>query len=237
MSFVLWLFEIGYILQHLATISQIWKIQQKNNTEMISLETNVLFLIGAFSRLIWMWDSMLKGFFLSYVEIVLALGTLAYFIYLYNKYKMNNYYAHEIKTPFYLQLFVLIPVILLLSFFFHPGSKGKYYLTMQMFVSLSIFAEAIGLLPQLYLIRKSNDTGDLSQLYVVFLGFARLFRLLFWLKMYFDGNKFMSLIFADLVHCLLLFNFIYSVIKNWSGKGLPTSLSGGDMGDGTKKMF
>src|SRR5690349_5107055 len=99
MSFVLYLFEIGYILQHAATIFQIGRILQKKNTELVSFETNVLFLFGALSRLIWMWDSMLKGFWLSYVEIVLALGSLGYILFLYNKYQANNMLIHEVKTP------------------------------------------------------------------------------------------------------------------------------------------
>lgn len=236
MAFVLYLFEIGYILQHMATCAQILKMKNKRNTEVVSFETNILFLIGAISRLVWMWDSMLKGMFLSYIEIILALGTSIYFVYVFNKYKVNNYYAAEIKLPFYLKLTVLIPLVTLLSFLFHPGIKGKYYFTIQMFVSLSIFSEAIGLLPQLYMIARQKDTGDLSKMYVVFLGFARLFRLFFWLKMYYDGNRFIPLIVADVLHCVLLFNFIYTVIKNWSGKGLPT-LSSELEKDSLKKMF
>lgn len=106
----------------------------------------------------------------------------------------------------------------------------------QVFVSLGIFSEAIGLIPQLYMIRKTIDCWDLSELYIVFLGAARFFRLLFWLKMYFDGNKFISLIVADVIHCATLFNFIYNVIKKWSGSGLPTSFT--DINDNSnKKMF
>jgi ER lumen protein retaining receptor len=222
MSFVLWLFEIGYILQHLATIFQIYRIQRKRKTEMVSLETNVLFFIGAMSRLLWMWDSMLKGFILSYIEIVLALGSLLYIFYLFHKFKKNDLLINEVSLPIFFKLIVLIPVCLVLCFFFHPGAKNEYYLTMQQLVSLSIFSESIGLIPQLWMIRKERDTGNLSQFYVVFLAFARLFRLLFWLKMYLDGNKFISLILADLIHCVILSDFVYNVIKNWNNGVLPT---------------
>ena len=223
MSFVLWLFEIGYILQHAATLVQISTMLKKKKSELVSLETNVLFLIGALSRLIWMWDSMLKGFFLSYIEIILAFASLVYIIFLYQKFKVNNMVLNEIRLPIYLRFEVLIPVTLLLSFFFHPGSKGAYYFTIQMFVSLSIYAESIGLLPQLYMIRQEKDTGSLSQWYVVLLAFARFFRLMFWLKMYLDGNKFISLILADVVHCVLISSFVYNVFANINSAILPTS--------------
>lgn len=222
MTFVLWLFEIGYLLQHIATVSQILRIQRKRSTEMVSVETNIMFLIGAIARLAWMWDSMLKGFFLAYLEVAAALATLTYIIYLYYKNKRHSFYQEEIKIPKYIRLEVLLPIILVLSFLFHPGQKNAYYLSMQMFVSLNIYSEAIGLLPQLFIIKQEKDTGNLSQFYAVFLGIARFFRLLFWVKMYVDGNKFMSLIIADLIHCLLLFDFVYNVIKNWNQGMLPT---------------
>ncbi len=232
MSFVLWLFIIGYILQHIATLSQIQRILKKKNTECISMETNIMFLIGALSRIFWMWDSMLKGFWLSYIEVLMGLGSLLYILFLFRKNKNIDY--QENKLPWYFKLQVLIPLVLLLAFFFHPGSKGSYYLTLQMFVSLSIFSESIGLIPQLWMIKFEKDTGSLSQFYVLFLAVARFFRLLFWLQMYFDGNKFISLIIADLVHCILLSDFVYNVIKNWNKVTLPVF---GDTVEKPKKMF
>jgi len=183
-----------------------------------------------------MWDSMLKGFFLSYIEIILALGTLLYILFLFRKFKRNNLLIHEEKHPIIFRLIFLIPLVMILSFFFHPGNKGAYYLTMQQLVSLSIFSESIGLIPQLWMIRKEGDTGNLSQFYVVFLAFARFFRLMFWLKMYLDGNKFIALILADLIHSIILFDFVYNVIKNWNKGVLPTNMGKGT-GDQTKKIF
>lgn len=222
MAFELWLFEGGYLLQHVATMFQIMKILRKRSNELVSLETNVLFLLGALSRIGWMWDSMLKNFYLAYIEILLALVTSAYIIYLFYINNRDNYLYQTVNLPPFLKLYVLVPVVIVLSFLFNPGST---FFSSQVFVSLGIYAEAIGLLPQLYLIRKTNDVGDLSELYIVFLGAARFFRLLFWLKMYFDGNKFLSLIIADVIHCATLFNFIHNVIKKWSGSGLPTSFT------------
>ena len=233
MAFELWLFEGGYLLQHIATLFQIMKILRKRSNELVSLETNVLFLIGALSRIGWMWDSMLKKFWLAYIEIFLAIASLGYIIYLFFNNFSQNYVYNAKPLPYYLKLYVLIPVVIILSFLFNPGDQ---MFSSQVFVSLGIFSEAIGLIPQLYMIRKTIDCGDLSELYIVFLGAARFFRLLFWLKMYFNGNKFISLIVADVIHCATLFNFIYNVIKKWSGSGLPTSFT--DINDNSnKKMF
>ena len=142
------------------------------------------------------------------------------------QYKDTNFVAKEIQMPWYLQLTVLLPVVLLLSFVFHPGNKGKYYLSLQMMVSLNIFSEAIGLLPQFYIIKKSGDQGNLSKSYVICLGIARFFRLLFWIKMYNDGNSFISLIIADVVHLGFLFVFIFNAMKKWDAVLMPSHIDG-----------
>lgn len=232
-SLIIWSFELGYFFQHIATIFQILKMLKKRNSECISIETNILFMLGAVSRLFWTYDSLLNKFFLTYIEILLALVTLGAVIYLYQKNKVRNYYSNEIKLPIYLQLYVLIPLVVVLSLIFNPGDK---FFTDQIFVSLGIFAESIGLLPQLYIIRKSKDSTDLSELYIVFLGIARFFRLLFWVVTYLDGQRYLYLIIADLIHCLALSNFIYNVVKGWSGHGLPTSFAE-LRGNKNKKMF
>lgn len=226
MAIVLYIFEFGYILQHIAVISQILKIRKDKSTEGISLDTNILFLIGAIARAFWFWDSMLKNFWLTYLELFVAVSSLIYIIYLYNLYKDTNYIAKEIQLPSFLKLYVLLPVVLVLSFLFHPGSKGKYYLTLQMMVSLNIFSEAIGLLPQFYIIKKSGDQGNLSMGYIVCLGIARFFRLLFWIKMYMDGNSFISLLLADVLHLVFLFIFIFNTVKKWNAIILPSQIDG-----------
>ena len=195
------------------------------------METNILFLIGAISRILWIPRSSLSDIYITYIEILLAITTSSYVIYLYQKYKNRNFYSNEIKLPPFLKLYILIPLISVLSFFFNPGDS---YFTDQIFVSFGMFCESFGLLPQLYIIRKSKDSGDLSELYVVFLAIARFLRLFFWIAMFIQGGRFFSLIAADIIHCLALSNFVYNVMKNWSGNGLPTSFK--EL-NSNKKMF
>jgi len=228
---ILYSFEGGYLFQHAATLFQILKMTKRKNSECISLETNILFLIGAISRIFWIPQSSLSDIYITYIELLLAITTLSYVIYLYQKYKNRNFYSNEIKLPPFLKLYVLIPVIIVLSFFFNPGDS---YFTDQIFVSFGMFCESFGLLPQLYIIRKSKDSGDLSELYVVFLAIARFLRLFFWIAMFIQGGRFFSLIAADIIHCLALSNFVYNVMKNWSGNGLPTSFK--EL-NSNKKMF
>jgi uncharacterized protein with PQ loop repeat len=230
---ILLTFEGGYMFQHMATFFQILKMTKKQNSECVSLETNILFLIGAISRLFWITNSSLRSLFITYIELLLGFSTLGYTIYLYHKHKSRNFFNNEIQLPFYLKLYTLLPLIIILSFFFNPGDS---YFSDQIFVSLGIFSESAGLLPQLYIIIKSKDSGNLSELYVVFLAVARFLRLFFWITMFISGSRYFSLIIADIIHCLTLSNFVYNVIKNWRGKGLPTSFPE-IQGNTTKKIF
>ena len=67
MGIELWLFEGGYLFQHIATFFQILKMIKRQNSECVSLETNILFLIGAFSRLFWLTSSSLSDLFITYI--------------------------------------------------------------------------------------------------------------------------------------------------------------------------
>lgn len=218
---ILWFFEVGYVLQHLAIIFQILQIKKNKNTEGIAIETILFFSIATICRLFWIFDSKLKNFVFTYIEVLLAISSLAYLIYLYSIFKHNDYIRQQVKLPVYLRFFALFLVILVLSFLFHPGKKNDYYLTNQMFVSANIYSECVGLIPQLYLIAKSSETGNVSHYYLIFLAFARFFRVFFWIKMYIEGNSFLSLITADIVHSILLIIFVYVFKKNLGNELLP----------------
>ena len=49
--------------------------------------------------------------------------------------------------PVYLRWYVIVAVAAILSCFFHPGKKGVYFVSQQMFVSFTMFTEALSLLP------------------------------------------------------------------------------------------
>lgn len=230
---ILWLFEFGYVLQHIATIFQIKRIKEKRTTELISLDTNLFFLIGSICRVIWMWDSMLANFTFAYLEIIVAFSSLSYLVYLYNQFKDYDFIAAETRLPKYLSFPVLLSVILILSFLFHPGNKNAYYLSLQMLVSINIYSECIGLLPQLYVIMNTKETGILSDFYIIFMAAARFFRIFFWIKMWLDGNSFFSLILADVIHTIFLSAVIYGFKKNLRKIMMPVA----NTESTNKKMF
>lgn len=223
---LLLLFELGYILQHSAIIFQILEISKRKNTEGISIETLLFFVIGTVCRVIWFKDSLLSSYFLTYIEVPIGVISLTVILYYYRKYSINDYLRTKVKPPFYLSFPILFIVISIFSMFLNPGYEDEGVFSIQTLVSGNIYSECLGLLPQLYLIVKGSETGNISVFYLVFLCLARFFRLFFWVYMYLEGSHFISLIIADVIHSVILSIFIYFYSRNKDNITLPVFLKG-----------
>lgn len=236
MALILWVFNLGYLFQHIGTVLQIKHILKKRDSEGVCVDTQILFLVGALSRCVWIFDTMLKDFPLTYVELIGAVSTLAFTLYL-CLFKFNGMFStseviNNKLLPIYLRWYFILVISILLSFFFFPGNEGQYF-DVQMLVSLNIFAEAAGLLPQIYSVNSQKDSNMFSKLYLVCLSFSRFFRLFFWFNMYMDDNSFGFLIIADVLHLFMVSGFVFSFFKNLNNFSLPTE----SRYDSGKKIF
>lgn len=239
MSLILWIFDLGYLMQHLGTILQIQKIETKRSIEGVCVDTQILFLIGTVARTFWITDTMLKDFFLTYIELLLSFVLLGYTLYLclwkYNDFTvLDNLNRQEI--PIYFRWYVIFAISAFLSYFYFPGNDGQSF-DLQMLVSLNIYAEAGGLLPQIIVVNKEKDSSNVSQYYIVFLSFSRICRLMFWVKMYTDDNSFIFLMIADFLHSIMVSGFIYTFFKNLNKLTLPTMNIGYNSDTDKKKVF
>lgn len=236
MSVVLLLFNAGYLCQHLGTFLQILRIENRKDIEGVSVDTQILFLIGAIARIVWITDTMLKDSFLTYVELALAGITLLYTLFIcffkYNLEYSTMSLVNNKKIPIFVRWYVVLLVCAGLSYFYYPGDEEAAY-DIQMLVSLTIFTEAAGLLPQIFYVNKEKDSANFSYFYLIFLTISRIFRLCFWIQMYMEGNDFGFLMYADLIHLLMVSGFIWSFFRNLNGLSLPTN----DKSKSVKKMF
>lgn len=57
--------------------------------------------------------------------------------------------------------------------------------------------------------RKAAAVESFTSNFVMALGAARLLRLCFWVKMYVDGDTFIFLMLADILHTVILADFAY----------------------------
>jgi len=216
MELVLLLFNLGYIGQLVGNYFLIQKIRKQKNIEGLSFETQIIYLIGALVRCVWIFETRLSGTFTVWLELLLNVGSSSYLIYLFWKYKDTKF--DQTQNPF--KFVYLLAASIILSFFFHPGSKGDYYFSMQMLVSFTMYFEACGLLPQIYILRKMREVEINLGHYMFCLALSRFVRILFWIKMHLEGDSFIYLMIADLIHTILLGDFVYFYLKRQTGQPL-----------------
>lgn len=216
MELLLIIFLLGYLMQHVASITLIFKIWTQKSIEGFAVGTQIIFFVGAILRCIWVHETRLTDEFLTYVELFFSVICSTILLYLFWRFRGSR--ALNIRDPFDFRL--ILVACMILSYFFHPGKKlAKYYFSMQMLVSMSMFSEACGLLPQLYYIRKVGYCEVITGRYILFLGFSRFLRMIFWIMMWqTGGNKFIYLILADLVHSVILADFVVQYLRNKNGR-------------------
>jgi len=165
------------------------------------------------------------------VSYALLIYTLYLCLWKYNDFSVAESLNRK-EIPIYFRWYVILAISLVLSYFYFPGNEGQSF-DLQMLVSLNIYAEAGGLLPQIIVVNKEKDSSNFSQYYIIFLSFSRICRLMFWVKMYTDDNSFIYLMVADFIHALMVSGFIFTFFKNLNKLTLPTI----NKEEHTKKIF
>ena len=56
--------------------------------------------------------------------------------------------------------------------------------------------------------------------YLLFMGLSRFVRLIFWILMWLESEDFVYLILADLIHSILLVDFVWIFIKTKKGESI-----------------
>ena len=198
----LYLFIAGYIAEHIGNAIMIYKLQKQKSMYGISIDTQICLFLSTLARVFWQFDTQLSKLYMSQLEILVALGMHAYILYLCFTYKDSIYKGTK---EVYLKWYALAGACFLLCLVFHPGSKGKYIVTLQMLVSFTMFLEAVALVPQLIHLNRTRDPEGLTSQYLYALGGCRAIRFFFWLSY----ESFWYLILADLLHTALLIGFFY----------------------------
>ena len=135
-------FVMGYYIEHIGNLMLIWKLHKQKSIYGVSIQSQICLLFATLGRCIWFTDTKLPSMYFAWIELGLALLLHSYIIFLCYKFKDSLYK----EPPIYFKAVVLLTVASVLAILFHPGKKDeKYFLTQQMFVSFSMFAEALSL--------------------------------------------------------------------------------------------
>eukprot|EP00747_Dinoflagellata_sp_TGD_P188824 gnl/TRDRNA2_/TRDRNA2_48351_c0_seq1.p1 gnl/TRDRNA2_/TRDRNA2_48351_c0~~gnl/TRDRNA2_/TRDRNA2_48351_c0_seq1.p1 ORF type:complete len:221 (-),score=40.80 gnl/TRDRNA2_/TRDRNA2_48351_c0_seq1:80-742(-) len=196
------LFILGYYVQFAASGVLLFKIYKHKSIYGLSVDTQVAYLLAVMSRCVWVMETRLVETKFAYFELILS--TIAAFALCFLCYQ--NYHTTQKHAILFLRVYVTAPLALVLAFFFHPGDD---WWSLQILVAYTMYQEAMGLLPQLWLMRKMHEVEPLTSHYVGLLIISRFIRMVFWGKLYFLGEHFLQLFFADVLHTLLSADYMY----------------------------
>lgn len=198
----IFLFVLGYIVQFLAAMLLGYKISKHQSIYGLSVDTQVAFFLANICRCIWTLDTRLIETWVAYGELVMstvASGWLCYLCY-------KHYHTTIKHAVWWARIQVLVPVAAVLAFFFHPSDQ---WFSIQILVAFTMYIEALGLLPQLWLMKNMHEVEPLTSHYVGLLIVARLCRMVFWGVLFWMGEHFLQLFIADILHSLMAADYLY----------------------------
>ena len=199
-------FVMGYYIEHIGNALLIYKLHKQKTIYGVSIESQICLLIATISRAVWFNDTRLPTMRIAWIELTLAILMHAYIVYLCYRYKDNLYK----EPPKFVKSYVLVAIAFILSLIFHPGDKHKtYFFTQQMFVSFTMFTEALSLVSQLWHMKTSMAVEGINTWYLLAVGISRLSRIYFWYSMSSKLKQFWYLIAADALHTFLTIGFAY----------------------------
>jgi len=196
------LFILGYYVHFGASCLLLYKITGHKSIYGLSIDTQISYCLAVIVRCVWVMETRLVETYFAYLELILSTIIACALCYLCYK------HAHTTsqQSSWLFRVYVTCPASLVLAFFFHPGDD---WWSMQILVAYTMYQEAMGLLPQLYLMRKMHEVEPLTSHYVGLLVCARMVRMVFWGKLFFLGEHFVQLLIADVVHTLLSADYLY----------------------------
>lgn len=222
----MWLFTLSNIIQDVGTLYQIYHSEYiKKNTECVSIDTQIMFLISTITRAIWVYDTELKDFLLSNIELIVSFIIHLYFIVyvIVSREEKVLTQLFAISKRFWERWFVIIIFSFSLGFLVHPSSYyhyRRYLKDIQMCIAFSIYTDAGSLIPQLPILWREGDVGSVSRTYIVFLFIARCFRIAFWF-IWSEGFDFKCLLIADIIYLMCVCIFVFSFCGNVNKMILP----------------
>eukprot|EP00929_Paragymnodinium_shiwhaense_P016201 TRINITY_DN124405_c0_g1_i1.p1 TRINITY_DN124405_c0_g1~~TRINITY_DN124405_c0_g1_i1.p1 ORF type:complete len:221 (-),score=66.78 TRINITY_DN124405_c0_g1_i1:235-897(-) len=205
-------FILGYYVQLAASAFLFYKIHKQRSIYGLSVDTQACYLLATLARCIWVMETRLVETFFAYLELFLSTVAACGLCFLCYKF----YHTTVKHSIYYLRVYITAPAALVLAFVMHPGDT---WFSMQILVAFTMYMEALGLLPQLWLMRKMHEVEPLTSNYVGLIVIARFVRMLFWIKMFYLGEHFLQLLFADICHTLLAADYMYLWFKKLKDGG------------------
>ena len=185
-------------------------IRRSQTIEGLNLSSQILLLISNVCRVFWFKDTNMYDLPIVFLEVSLSLSIQSYIVILFRKYKETQI---ENVQPFYFRIYALVIFSIIFAFLFN---HGQGYFTLQFLIAFSFYIESLSMLPQINMIRKMGTVQKFIGKYLTFMAFSRLARILFWLYYYLEGQVYLTLLLADIIHTAILADFVWIYLKNTS---------------------
>jgi len=208
----IFLFVLGYIIQLVASAILFYRIQSVRSIYGLSIDTQICFLLSSLSRLVWTLNTRIyeaNGAFITIAFLEMLCSVASALGLVYNFVKLRH--TTTVSVPVWMSYKVLVPISLTLAYLVNPA--GWFNVSSQLLVAFNMYVEAIALIPQLWLIRKMEDVEALTSHYVGLLVIARGVRMVFWIVLFMEGDRFVSLFLADVFHTFLSADYLYLWVR------------------------
>lgn len=83
MDLDLLLFTLGYLCQNLGSLVLIQRIHSKRSVDGLSEETQIFYLLGTLVRMLWVPNTRLSLYYLTYLELLISAFSSGYIVYLF----------------------------------------------------------------------------------------------------------------------------------------------------------
>ena len=219
MDKVVLFFELGYIFNIIGIIILVRNIRLKKHIEGISYYTQLLFLISNFAKIFYFPHTVLYEYTFCWGEFIASLICSVWLIICMLRYKPIS--LSQEKNTYDYRILIVLSVILAVISNYEKEMDFEYS---QFAIRFSIILEAIGLLPQIKMMRKERFVQRFMGMYLVFICLSRVSRLFFWGFQIWEnasGDTYYTLLFADLFYIVLTGDFMYNFLKHRNTNVIP----------------
>ena len=180
----------------------LYKMIRQHSCAGISFKTQLLYLIVFICRY---YDGIFDPPLYNILFKIFYISTSATFVFLMQT-RLKRTYNKKHDS---FNIYVLIIIGFILGFF-----TSKYREISEILWTFSLWLESVAILPQLFLLRRTQRIDLLSTDYIFFLGLYRLFYILNWIRKAFVKNRTYPVVWTTgFIQTALYIDFLYYYIK------------------------
>lgn len=203
---------VGDLLHLVSFFLLLWKIHVKRSCVGISLKSQILYAIVFSTRYLDLFFNFLS-LYNSIMKVVFIGVTYAIIFLMMHTYRASYDRSHD---TFRLR-FALIPCAVMALL---VNAEFSFF---EILWTFSIYLEAVAILPQLFLLHRTERVGSMTSDYVFTLGGYRAFYILNWIYRYITEPNYVQWIvwISGVIQTLLYADFFYYyALSKWYGKEL-----------------